>query len=46
MSKCKNCFCDCHCNVKEHSDDNGVCQCLQCACISTALNNEECESCQ
>ena len=46
MSKCKNCFCDCHCNVKEHSDDNGVCACTQCICIPTALNNDECESCQ
>ena len=45
--KCKNCFCDCHCSLKEHSDMDGVCACLQCMCKSVApLSDEECESCQ
>jgi len=47
MDKCKNCFCDCHCNVTEHSDDNGLCVCPQCMCKPIdSLNNDECESCQ
>ena len=47
-TKCKNCFCDCHCSVKEHSDDDGVCVCPQCMCQPGTLtnNNDECESCQ
>jgi len=45
--KCKSCFCDCHCSVKEHSDMDGVCVCPQCMCKSVApLSAEECESCQ
>ena len=32
MSKCKSCLCDCHCNVGEHSDANGVCHCEKCNC--------------
>ena len=40
MNKCKDCFCDCHCNVGEHSDANGVCSCTNCDC------KEECEACQ
>jgi len=47
-TKCKNCFCDCHCSVEEHSDENGVCVCPQCMCQPGTLtnNNDECESCQ
>ena len=47
-NKCKSCFCDCHCNVKEHSDMDGVCLMLSCSCQPSAatLNNDECESCQ
>ena len=40
MTKCKNCSCDCHCNVKEHSDLYGICICNDCDC------REECEVCQ
>ena len=40
MSKCKNCNCDCHCSLKEHSDLYGVCSCNNCDC------KEECEACQ
>ena len=32
MSKCKDCFCNCHCNVNGHSDDTGVCPCEKCNC--------------
>ena len=48
VNKCKNCFCDCHCSVKEHSDEDGVCVCPQCTCQPGAStnNNDECESCQ
>ena len=46
-NKCKSCFCDCHCSLKEHSDMDGVCACPQCMCKSVApLSDEECESCQ
>ena len=46
-NKCKGCFCDCHCFVKEHSDMDGVCSCQKCMCKSVApLSDEECESCQ
>ena len=47
-NKCKSCFCDCHCSLKEHSDMNGVCPCQACNCKpSTAMaGNDECESCQ
>ena len=40
MNKCKNCNCDCHCSLKEHSDMYGVCSCNNCDC------REECEACQ
>ena len=48
MSKCKNCYCNCHCSLKEHSDMNGVCACTTCACSSEPVvrNTDECESCQ
>ena len=48
MTKCKNCLCDCHCNVSEHSDANGVCACEKCNCNpqGTTVNNDECLSCQ
>jgi hypothetical protein len=47
MNKCKNCFCDCHCSVTEHSDANGICVCQQCMCKPMASpNNDECEACQ
>jgi len=47
-NKCKSCFCDCHCNVKEHSDMDGACLCYVCSCqpSGATLNNDECESCQ
>ena len=40
-TKCKNCECDCHCNVKEHSDLYGICDCNVCE-----HELEECEVCQ
>ena len=48
MTKCKNCLCDCHCNVSEHSDANGVCACEKCNCNpqGATVNNDECLSCQ
>ena len=48
MNKCKDCFCNCHCNVKEHSDSNGVCHCKKCNCNPQGItvNNDECLSCQ
>ena len=48
MKKCKNCYCDCHCSLQEHSDDNGVCACQDCKCnpSATVANSNECESCQ
>ena len=48
MTKCKNCLCDCHCNVGEHSDANGVCACEKCNCNPQGItvNNDECLSCQ
>ena len=48
MSKCKSCLCDCHCNVGEHSDANGVCACEKCICNPQGItvNNDECLSCQ
>ena len=48
MNKCKDCFCNCHCNVKGHSDDTGVCPCEKCNCNpqGATVNNDECESCQ
>ena len=48
MTKCKDCFCNCHCNVKGHSDSTGVCPCEVCNCNpqGATVNNEECLSCQ
>ena len=48
MSKCKDCFCDCHCNVKAHSDNTGVCPCEKCNCNpqGAKVNDDECLSCQ
>ena len=48
MSKCKNCLCDCHCNVSGHSDANGICACEKCNCNPQGItvNNDECLSCQ
>ncbi len=48
MSKCKDCFCDCHCSIGEHSDANGVCACTKCNCNpqGATVNNDECQSCQ
>ena len=47
-TKCKSCFCDCHCSLKEHSDANGVCACNTCTCNPSGptINKDECESCQ
>ena len=48
MIKWKDCFCNCHCNVKGHSDDTGVCPCEKCNCNpqGATVNNDECLSCQ
>ena len=48
MTKCKDCLCDCHCNVGEHSDATGVCACEKCNCNPQGIqvNNDECLSCQ
>ena len=48
MTKCKNCLCDCHCNVSGHSAANGVCACEKCNCNpqGATVNNDECLSCQ
>ena len=48
MTKCKDCLCDCHCNVSAHSDANGVCACEKCNCNPQGIkvNNDECLSCQ
>ena len=48
MTKCKNCLCDCHCNVSGHSDANGVGACEKCNCNpqGATANNDECLSCQ
>ena len=48
MSKCKDCFCNCHCNVKGHSDSTGVCPCEKCNCNpqGATVNDDECLSCQ
>ena len=40
-NKCKDCNCDCHCSVMEHSDLYGVCSCTRCE-----HDMEECEVCQ
>ena len=48
MTKCKDCFCNCHCNVKGHSDSTGVCPCEKCNCNpqGATVNDDECLSCQ
>ena len=48
MTKCKYCLCNCHCNVGEHSDANGVCACEKCNCNPQGIpvNNDECLSFQ
>ena len=48
MNKCKDCFCNCHCNVSAHSDAKGVCACEKCNCNPQGItvNNDECLSCQ
>ena len=48
INKCKNCNCDCHCSLKEHSDLYGVCSCSDCKCDKSAVvdSNEDCEACQ
>ena len=47
-TKCKDCLCNCHCNVSGHSDANGVCPCEKCNCNPQGItvNNDECLSCQ
>ena len=47
-TKCKDCLCNCHCNVSGHSDANGVCPCEKCNCNpqGTKVNDDECLSCQ
>jgi len=32
IDKCKDCNCDCHCNVKDHPNSKGVCPCEDCKC--------------
>ena len=46
--KCKNCGCDCHCSLQEHSDMYGVCSCLACLCDKGLVLDDtgECETCQ
>ena len=50
MTKCKNCSCDCHCNVGEHSDPKGVCSGTNCLCKEpeglVIDDTGDCESCQ
>ena len=46
IDKCKECNCDCHCNVKDHSDLYGVCPCEDCKCENPKNEGEECLSCQ
>ena len=49
MTKCKDCLCDCHCNVSGHSDANGVCPCEKCNkmchCVKDGSENE-CGNCE
>jgi len=37
MSKCKNCYCDCHCNgdLHNHHYDGDLCTCDNCTCKRT-----------
>ena len=49
MTKCKNCGCDCHCSLQEHSDMYGVCSCSACMCDTKGVvvdETGECETCQ
>ena len=48
INKCEKCNCDCHCNLKEHSDLYGVCFCSGCKCDKSVIvnNNDEREVCQ
>ena len=32
MTKCKNCYHDCHCDGDLHSDEYGICVCEDCHC--------------
>ncbi len=32
MTKCKNCYHDCHCDGDLHSDEYGICVCEDCQC--------------
>jgi hypothetical protein len=47
---CKNCKCDCHCNVSAHSDPKGICNCENCDCKEpegmVIDDTNECEVCQ
>ena len=47
--KCKNCGCNCHCSLDEHSDMYGVCSCSACMCDKKEVvvdDTGECETCQ
>ena len=47
--KCKNCGCNCHCSLEEHSDIYGVCSCSACMCNKEGVvvdDTGECETCQ
>ena len=48
INKCKNCNCDCHCSLQEHSDMYEVCSCSNCKCDKSVVvdSNNECEVCQ
>ena len=35
MDNCKKCNCDCHCNVSEHSEAKGICNCQSCECVKS-----------
>ena len=44
LNKCNNCHCDCHCNIKGHSDNTGVCPCEQCNCDHNKSQDKTYES--
>ena len=49
IDKCTDCSCNCHCNVKGHSDLYGVCPCENCKCNKKEVvvnDADECLSCQ
>jgi hypothetical protein len=49
IKKCGDCSCNCHCNVKGHSDLYGVCPCEDCQCNKEEVivdDTDECLSCQ